>query len=58
MAAFEQKYQNGVARIVEYPVWFGGSASSMAVCVTHPLELGTCNSVIRGAKKPSESDQF
>ncbi|KAL5625335.1 hypothetical protein BROUX41_005395 [Berkeleyomyces rouxiae] len=24
---------------VKYPFWFGGSASSMAACVTHPLDL-------------------
>jgi hypothetical protein len=27
--------------IVKYPLWFGGSASCMAVCLTHPLDLGT-----------------
>lgn len=26
---------------IHYPFWFGGSASSMAACVTHPLDLGT-----------------
>lgn len=26
---------------VKYPFWFGGSASSFAACVTHPLDLGT-----------------
>jgi type IV pilus biogenesis protein CpaD/CtpE len=25
---------------VYYPFWFGGTASSMAACVTHPLDLG------------------
>lgn len=25
---------------VYYPFWFGGSAASMAACVTHPLDLG------------------
>lgn len=25
---------------VNYPFWLGGSASSMAVFLTHPLELG------------------
>ena len=25
---------------IKYPFWFGGSASSMAACVTHPLDLG------------------
>ncbi|TDZ37903.1 Mitochondrial dicarboxylate transporter [Colletotrichum spinosum] len=24
---------------MRYPFWFGGSASSMAACVTHPLDL-------------------
>jgi dicarboxylate transporter 10 len=27
-------------QIIHYPFWFGGSASSMAACVTHPLDLG------------------
>lgn len=26
--------------LTRYPFWFGGSASSMAACVTHPLDLG------------------
>ncbi|CEF73587.1 unnamed protein product [Fusarium graminearum] len=25
--------------MIRYPFWFGGSASSMAACVTHPLDL-------------------
>lgn len=25
---------------IRYPFWFGGSASSLAACVTHPLDLG------------------
>ncbi|KAK4242112.1 mitochondrial carrier domain-containing protein [Achaetomium macrosporum] len=28
-------------RPIHYPFWFGGSASSMAACVTHPLDLVT-----------------
>lgn len=28
---------------IHYPFWFGGSASSMAACVTHPLDLGKPN---------------
>ncbi|KAK4252009.1 mitochondrial carrier domain-containing protein [Corynascus novoguineensis] len=27
------------SRPIHYPFWFGGSASSMAACVTHPLDL-------------------
>ncbi|KAI6255738.1 hypothetical protein MCOR07_002040 [Pyricularia oryzae] len=26
---------------IKYPFWFGGSASSLAACVTHPLDLGS-----------------
>lgn len=38
----EEKKKKAAAhdRII-YPFWFGGSASSMAACVTHPLDLGT-----------------
>ncbi|EGX93047.1 mitochondrial dicarboxylate carrier, putative [Cordyceps militaris CM01] len=28
-----------VAPAIRYPFWFGGSASSLAACVTHPLDL-------------------
>lgn len=28
------------SRKTHYPFWFGGSAASMAACVTHPLDLG------------------
>jgi dicarboxylate transporter 10 len=34
-----QKKQLALKQIA-YPFWFGGSASSMAACVTHPLDLG------------------
>ncbi|CAF3593828.1 unnamed protein product [Fusarium graminearum] len=30
--------------MIRYPFWFGGSASSMAACVTHPLDLVYSNS--------------
>ncbi|KAM5342961.1 hypothetical protein ACJ41O_013927 [Fusarium nematophilum] len=30
---------------VRYPFWFGGSASSLAACVTHPLDLVKVRSV-------------
>lgn len=32
----------GKKTAMRYPFWFGGSASSMAACVTHPLDLGMC----------------
>ncbi|KAK4189937.1 putative mitochondrial dicarboxylate transporter [Podospora australis] len=31
--------QPGKKQVIHYPFWFGGSASSMAACVTHPLDL-------------------
>ncbi|KAL2759419.1 hypothetical protein ACRALDRAFT_2038288 [Sodiomyces alcalophilus JCM 7366] len=27
------------SHVIHYPFWFGGTASSMAACVTHPLDL-------------------
>lgn len=39
--ADERSKKTGPA--IRYPFWFGGSASSMAACVTHPLDLGTSN---------------
>lgn len=38
-ASASQNNQRKPAQI-HYPFWFGGSASSMAACVTHPLDLG------------------
>lgn len=35
-----QAKQEKYAHSIRYPFWFGGSASSMAACVTHPLDLG------------------
>lgn len=37
----EKREQRQKKSSVRYPFWFGGSASSMAACVTHPLDLGT-----------------
>ncbi|OIW27345.1 putative dicarboxylate carrier protein [Coniochaeta ligniaria NRRL 30616] len=31
--------QDSTKKPIRYPFWFGGSASSMAACVTHPLDL-------------------
>lgn len=30
---------------IHYPLWFGGSASCFAACVTHPLDLREFNRV-------------
>ncbi|KAK3683670.1 mitochondrial carrier domain-containing protein [Podospora appendiculata] len=35
-----------------YPFWFGGSASSMAAVVTHPLDLGTVRLQMRHGDLP------
>ncbi|KXH51241.1 hypothetical protein CSIM01_09631 [Colletotrichum simmondsii] len=35
-----QKQKKPAEPSLRYPFWFGGSASSMAACVTHPLDLG------------------
>ncbi|KAI3552433.1 hypothetical protein CSPX01_00182 [Colletotrichum filicis] len=34
-----QKQKKTAEPSLRYPFWFGGSASSMAACVTHPLDL-------------------
>lgn len=39
---------------VYYPFWLGGSASAMAACVTHPLDLGKSSSDPQ-AKQPRGS---
>lgn len=31
--------QGSATQQLRYPFWFGGSASCMAACVTHPLDL-------------------
>lgn len=44
MTGQESKKATAVAsksRVIHYPFWFGGTASSMAACVTHPLDLCT-----------------
>ncbi|KAF3355408.1 hypothetical protein VdG1_04093 [Verticillium dahliae VDG1] len=35
----EEKSAKTAKSSTRYPFWFGGSASSMAACVTHPLDL-------------------
>ncbi|KAF6838831.1 Mitochondrial dicarboxylate transporter 1 [Colletotrichum musicola] len=37
---------------MRYPFWFGGSASSMAACVTHPLDLGQVRLQVRRPDAP------
>jgi hypothetical protein len=34
-------------RVLPYPLWFGGSASCMAVCITHPLDLGIVGHLVQ-----------
>ncbi|KAK9778677.1 putative Dicarboxylate carrier protein [Seiridium cardinale] len=38
---------------VHYPFWFGGSASSFAACVTHPLDLVKVRLQLRSGNAPS-----
>ncbi|KXL49026.1 MAG: hypothetical protein FE78DRAFT_76698 [Acidomyces sp. 'richmondensis'] len=35
----ERKEAKAADNKIKYPFWFGGSAASMAACVTHPLDL-------------------
>ncbi|PSR90559.1 mitochondrial carrier domain-containing protein [Coniella lustricola] len=42
-----------VAPSMRYPFWFGGSASSMAACVTHPLDLVKVRMQMRTGNMPS-----
>ncbi len=35
----EKAIVNKISKPIHYPFWFGGSASCMAACVTHPLDL-------------------
>ncbi|KAI0112197.1 mitochondrial carrier domain-containing protein [Nemania sp. FL0031] len=37
---------------IAYPFWFGGSASSMAACVTHPLDLVKVRLQLRSGDAP------
>ncbi|RSL77389.1 hypothetical protein CEP51_009107 [Fusarium floridanum] len=37
---------------IRYPFWFGGSATSMAACVTHPLDLVKVRLQTRGPGEP------
>ncbi|KAI1259147.1 mitochondrial carrier domain-containing protein [Xylariaceae sp. FL1019] len=37
---------------IPYPFWFGGSASSMAACVTHPLDLVKVRLQLRSGSDP------
>ncbi|TGJ83131.1 hypothetical protein E0Z10_g5622 [Xylaria hypoxylon] len=41
-----------VLKQVAYPFWFGGSASSMAACVTHPLDLVKVRMQLRAGDGP------
>lgn len=49
-----KRNQQKKAPSIRYPFWFGGSASSMAACVTHPLDLGMSQSSLP-ASLPWES---
>jgi hypothetical protein len=39
-AIIQKKKDDALAKTpIHYPFWFGGSASCLAACVTHPLDL-------------------
>jgi len=39
MSTAEAKSKDVQHGPIHYPLWFGGSASCFAACVTHPLDL-------------------
>jgi len=48
----EKREQRKKKSAIRYPFWFGGSASSMAACVTHPLDLVKVRLQTRTADAP------
>ena len=56
LAADKPKRQkNPLPPAVYYPFWFGGSASAMAACVTHPLDLGKSWSFAPKSSNPRDA---
>ncbi|KAF5637918.1 mitochondrial dicarboxylate transporter [Fusarium sp. NRRL 52700] len=49
--------ENAPERNVKYPFWFGGSASALAACVTHPLDLANVVPSFASAVKVIVSDE-
>ncbi|CAJ2511618.1 Uu.00g072430.m01.CDS01 [Anthostomella pinea] len=48
----KQQKKAVIPRQIHYPFWFGGSASSMAACVTHPLDLVKVRLQLRSGDAP------
>jgi dicarboxylate transporter 10 len=48
----ERREQRQKKSSIRYPFWFGGSASGMAACVTHPLDLVKVRLQTRTADAP------
>ncbi|KAI2632057.1 mitochondrial dicarboxylate carrier [Hypoxylon sp. NC1633] len=48
----QQKKQILTRERISYPFWFGGSASSLAACVTHPLDLVKVRLQLRSGDAP------
>ncbi|KAL5603780.1 hypothetical protein FOVSG1_006530 [Fusarium oxysporum f. sp. vasinfectum] len=42
---------------IKYPFWFGGSASAMAACVTHPLDLVKIKVQVRLQARTSDASR-
>ncbi|ORY56124.1 mitochondrial dicarboxylate carrier [Pseudomassariella vexata] len=47
-----KKEKKPLPKAVHYPFWFGGSASSLAACVTHPLDLVKVRLQLRSGNAP------
>ncbi|KAH8677348.1 putative mitochondrial dicarboxylate protein [Xylariales sp. PMI_506] len=48
----QKKQKKVVPKQMRYPFWFGGSASSFAACVTHPLDLVKVRLQLRSGNAP------
>ncbi|KAI1858560.1 hypothetical protein JX265_010653 [Neoarthrinium moseri] len=51
-AAKPKRQKKPLPKQIHYPFWFGGSASSMAACVTHPLDLVKVRLQLRSGDAP------
>lgn len=52
-ATEKKKKPKIVPKPMSYPFWFGGSASSLAACVTHPLDLVKVRLQLRTGNAPT-----
>jgi len=50
MSTAEAKSKDVQHGPIHYPLWFGGSASCFAACVTHPLDLSKSRDLLEAVK--------